>query len=64
MSRKNIPLLLFAGVVAFVAYLGSRGVTFNDAKFWVERQLGVQAQTPDMKSIPYTNYGPVIVPGK
>jgi hypothetical protein len=64
MSRGNLATILAAGIVGFVAYLALTGVTVRQAGAWVERQLGIRAEGPDIKSVPYAPYGPVMVPGK
>lgn len=64
MSKRFVTFAVVVGMLVFVWYLDHTGVTFYDAKAWVERQLGVRAQNPDMNSVPYTNYGPIVAPGK
>jgi hypothetical protein len=63
MSKWTVAIVLLGGLAAFVGYLAYTGVTIHDARVWSERHLGIRAEAPDMKSVPYTNYGP-IVPGK
>jgi hypothetical protein len=50
-------------IVLGMAYASYRGVTFQSARNWCERQLGMNSGGPSLKGMPH-NYGPVIVPGR
>ncbi|MDB5307778.1 MAG: hypothetical protein JWO38_1980 [Gemmataceae bacterium] len=61
---KGVTVALLVGAVAFVVYLAATGVTVADARNWVERQTGVRARAPELKSVPHPAYAPVVVPGR
>jgi hypothetical protein len=61
---KWIGFVLLAGTAGFVGYCAAAGITVNDCCAWIERQTGVRLKNPDVKSMPYPAYSPVVVPGK
>jgi len=64
MSKSAVFPLLAAGVVGFIGYLAFSGVTLQDVRNWVHRQVGnTKVDAADIKSMPAGGYAP-IVPGR
>jgi len=61
---KTITIVLFAAAIGFAGYLAYTGVTWSQARGWVERQIGVRVEQPEFKNVPHPGYAPVVMPGK
>ena len=61
---KTITIVLFAAAIGFVGYLAYSGVTWSQARGWVERQIGVRVEQPELRNVPHPGYAPVVMPGK
>ena len=63
MSLGKSVLLTIVLIVLAMSYASYRGVTFQVARTWCERQLGINSGGPSLKGMPH-NYGPIVVPGR
>ncbi len=64
MSKGTVTAVVLLALAGGVAYALATGLTLTDAKNWVERQTGTRVDKPNLKGVPYTNYGPIVTPGQ